>query len=123
MQSDRTKFLVLGVLLLVLAGYSLLNIHQLQVTNDRQSDCILSYTQNKSETDRIRSEQVVKESQATREVIQGVFSGKIKTPAQFAALGATYNAQLAEIDRARDAHPVRVFDPEKQCGISVKGKR
>lgn len=72
--------------------------------------CFDAFLENQSETSKIRSELVERESRAVRDVIHG--SGMVASREEFERLIATYDARLAAIDAEREAHPIVPFTRE-----------
>lgn len=75
--------------------------------------CIDAFIENQTETSKVRSNLVERESQATRAYLHG--AGDIKSRADFEALIAAYDDEIAAIDAERQANPVKVFDRETTC--------
>jgi hypothetical protein len=75
--------------------------------DDRYSTCLLNYIETDSETTKIRAGLVRDESEATRTIIQQVFSGADPQEAY-----VDYVASLERIDKARAANPPEEFNEE-----------
>lgn len=108
MQYTRLRDLVIGVVLVLLAGYSL----HLASTQKVQRECLLSYISNNSDTQKVRSALVAVESQATRNVILSTLTAK--TRGQVIAAREEYKRMLDQIDAGRKNNPVQEFD-EGRC--------
>lgn len=104
----RVRDLLIGVVLVVLAGYSL----HLASTQKQQRECLLSYISNNSETQKVRSALVSVESQATRNVILSTLTAT--TREQVIAAREEYKRMLDQIDTGRKNNPVQEFD-EGRC--------
>lgn len=88
-----------------------------RAADTNQRECVRDYIAADYANKKIRSEQVNAESQATRDVILGVFSGQITTEGQFRELGKAYIEALASIDKVRKENPL--VDPAQICGIKI----
>lgn len=105
----RGREVVIGVVLLALAAYSL----WLGIRLDRQRDCLQNYIETNSATSAVRSDQVEAESQTTRKVILAFVNREITTDAAFDRLGIQYKGNLRKIDKKRADNPVVPFDPDR----------
>lgn len=70
--------------------------------------CVVQYAQSQSDSQRIRSGLVSRESQAVRRVILGVRD--VDTREEYRALFDRYERSLHRIDSGRRRHPVPEFD-------------
>lgn len=75
--------------------------------DDARRECLSTFVEVNSETGAIRSRLVEQESQATRDLLLNGTSAKSR--AEFQRTRQRYVKALQEIDRARDANPVRKF--------------
>lgn len=105
----RLREVIVGVVLIVLSVYSIV----LGIRLDHQRSCLENYIEANSATSAVRSDQVEKESQATRTVILALFNREITTDEAFDRLGDGYKGSLAKVDKARAENPVQRFDPDR----------
>lgn len=82
---------------------------------DAQKRCLTNYISSNSETSAIRSDQVARESKATRRfLLNATDPERVKTREQFLEERGIYARTLRSIDAARAANPVRPF-PKGVC--------
>lgn len=88
--------------------------------DDDRAKCLSSFIESDNDTSAIRSKLVVRESDATREIIREALTAKSREDILRAR--DEYFADLATIDLLRTQNPVEKFDPSV-CGgsLPVKG--
>lgn len=75
-----------------------------------QKHCLLDYIASNSKTSAVRSDQVERESKATRRfLLNATDPEKVKTREEFQRERSVYARALRAIDAARDANPVQPF--------------
>ena len=100
---QRRESAALAVLALALAG----SVVWFEAQDRDQRECLLSYIEADSATSKIRSNLVVKESDATRDIIERVFEGE--TTEQRLQAYADWKVAVREVDQARG----RFYGPEQ----------
>lgn len=80
-----------------------------------QQTCLSTYISINSQTTKIRSDLVSRESKTTRKfLLDATDPDKVKTREEFQKIRARYKRSLASIDAARAANPVQPF-PKGVC--------
>lgn len=82
---------------------------------DAQKKCLTNYISTNSETSKLRSGLVERESKTTRRfLLDATDPERTTTREEFLKVRATYKRSLAAIDRARDENPVQSL-PKGVC--------